>query len=133
MARDKISTLTIRGFQSIRHLEEFTLGDLNVLIGANGAGKSNFINYFRFLSELAEKRLQLWVQKRGGADRLLTFGLKETRQLFSSLRFGRMGMNLPLSQLMMVDLSLPAKNFYFITAMVDLESFRSLAIPGSTT
>lgn len=87
----KLDSLTIHGFQSIRQLDDFKLGDLNVLIGANGAGKSNFVNYFRMLGELVEQRLQVWVQKRGGADRLLTFGIKETQQLYSRLDFGNYG------------------------------------------
>lgn len=91
MTAHKLDTLTIHGFQSIRHLEAFPLHNLNVLIGANGAGKSNFINYFRLLSELVEQRLQLWVQKRGGADRLLSFGVKETTAFHSFLRFGDNG------------------------------------------
>lgn len=86
-----IDSLTIRGFQSIQELEDFELNDLNVLIGPNGAGKSNFVTYFRMLSELVEERLQVWVSKRGGADRLLTFGVKETEELYSFLLFGRNG------------------------------------------
>ncbi|MCI0710301.1 MAG: AAA family ATPase [Chloroflexi bacterium] len=89
--KNRLDRLTIRGFQSIRALEDFKLNDLNILIGANGAGKSNFVNYFRMLSELVEQRLQVWVNKRGGADRLLTFGIKETHQLFSFLWFGDNG------------------------------------------
>jgi len=85
----KIDRLTIRGFQSIRTLEDFPLGDLNILIGSNGAGKSNFIAFFRMLTELVEKRLQLWVNKRGGADRVLSFGVKETPQLSAELWFGQ--------------------------------------------
>ena len=38
-ALDKIS---IKGFKSIKELAGFELGNLNVLIGGNGAGKSNF-------------------------------------------------------------------------------------------
>ena len=86
--KNKVDKLTIQGFQSIRELKDFELYDLNILIGPNGAGKSNFINYFRMLSELVEKRLQVWVKKRGGADRLLTFGVKETDVLSSRLEFG---------------------------------------------
>ena len=44
-----IKKITIEGFKSIRKLEEFPLGALNVLIGANGAGKSNFVGFFRLL------------------------------------------------------------------------------------
>jgi predicted ATPase len=46
---DTIEKLTIEGFKSIRKLEDFQLGALNVLIGANGAGKTNFVSFFRFL------------------------------------------------------------------------------------
>jgi len=89
MPQHKLEQVTIHGFQSIRRLDDFKLNDINVLIGANGAGKSNFVNYFRMLSELVEKRLQIWVQKRGGADRLLTFGMKETTEIYSHLQFGQ--------------------------------------------
>ena len=89
MPQHKLEQVTIHGFQSIRRLDDFKLNDINVLIGANGAGKSNFVNYFRMLSELVEKRLQIWVQKRGGADRVLTFGVKETAEIYSHLQFGQ--------------------------------------------
>ena len=84
----KIGKLTIRGFESIRNLDSFCLNDINVFIGANGAGKSNFVSYFRMLGEMVEQRLQLWVSKQGGSDRILTYGIKETSQLFSYIEFG---------------------------------------------
>ena len=59
MSTYPITYLTIAGFQSIRHLERFELGKINVLIGANGVGKSNFVNYFRMLGEMVEQRLQV--------------------------------------------------------------------------
>lgn len=89
--RKKIDQLTIHGFQSIRNLERLRLGNLNVLIGANGAGKSNFVTYFRMLGALVEQRLQVWVQERGGSDRLLTYGIKETAQIDSFIKFGLNG------------------------------------------
>jgi predicted ATPase len=42
-----LDKLTIKGFKSIRVLEDFELTNLNVLIGGNGAGKSNFIDFFQ--------------------------------------------------------------------------------------
>ena len=47
-----LDKITIRGFKSIKTLENFELGDLNVLVGANGAGKSNFIELFRIISAM---------------------------------------------------------------------------------
>lgn len=87
----KIDTLTIRGFKSIRQLDDLRLTRLNVLIGANGVGKSNFVSYFRMLHELAEERLQVWVSKQGGADRVLSYGVKETSQLLTVIQFGNNG------------------------------------------
>lgn len=46
---EPIKKLTIEGFKSICKLEDFELRSLNVLIGANGAGKSNFVGFFRLL------------------------------------------------------------------------------------
>lgn len=83
----KIDTLTIRGFKSIRQLDDLRLTRLNVLIGANGVGKSNFVSYFRMLHELVEERLQVWVSKQGGADRVLSYGVKETPTMSTSIRF----------------------------------------------
>lgn len=60
-AQNPIDFLTIEGFRSIKKLDKLRLTNLNVLIGANGAGKSNFVAYFRMLSELVEGRLQVWV------------------------------------------------------------------------
>ncbi|TSD88432.1 AAA family ATPase [Mycobacterium sp. KBS0706] len=77
----KLKTVTIRGYKSIANLEEFELRSLNVLIGANGAGKSNFISTFRFLAALANGNLQTFVQQQGGPDALLFGGRKQTRQL----------------------------------------------------
>jgi predicted ATPase len=38
-----IEKLTIEGLKSIRKLENFELHPLNVLVGAKGAGKRNFL------------------------------------------------------------------------------------------
>lgn len=87
----RLKRLTIRGFKSIRALKGFKLRDLNVLIGANGAGKSNFISLFRMLAELVERRLQLFVQENDGPDGLLFGTRKRTEQIDVELYFGRNG------------------------------------------
>jgi hypothetical protein len=58
--KNRISKLSIAGFKSLRSLPDFELGNLNVLLGANGAGKSGFVSYFRMLGEMVEGRLQKW-------------------------------------------------------------------------
>lgn len=89
--KNPISMLSIDGFKSIRHLQDLRLGSLNVLLGANGAGKSSFVSYFRMLSEMVEGRLQKWTKQQGMADRIVSFGIKETDQIESFIRFGRNG------------------------------------------
>lgn len=93
----KIDRLTIKGFKSIRHLDNFELRNLNVLIGANGVGKSNFISYFQMLGELVNQRLQIWTSQQGSADRILSFGIKETTELESFIRFWLTGYEFKLS------------------------------------
>lgn len=87
----KVSSLSVEGFKSIRELKNFELNNLNVLIGANGAGKSNFINLFRLLNEIYEQRLQLYVQKQGGPDAILHFGRKTTESIKIHFEFARNG------------------------------------------
>ncbi|NPT33916.1 AAA family ATPase [Paraburkholderia xenovorans] len=83
-----VTKLTIAGFKSIRELRDFELRNLNVLIGANGAGKSNFIGFFKLLAEMYERRLQLFVQQQGGSDTLLHFSRKLTDKIEGELNFG---------------------------------------------
>jgi len=81
----------VRGFKSIRELENFELTKLNVLIGANGAGKSNFIGLFRLLAEMLGERLQSYVKSEDGPDALLYGGRKRTSQIEVELFFGKNG------------------------------------------
>lgn len=87
----RLGRLTIKGFKSIRSLENFRLRDLNILIGANGAGKSNFVSFFSFLHEMVEGRLTLTVNKGGGADAHLFLGPQITKKLSTELHFGLNG------------------------------------------
>lgn len=89
---ETIKKLTIEGYKSIRELRDFELRPLNVLIGANGAGKSNFVSFFRLLRELVEQRLQITVATvEGGADACLFMGPKITKQFAAKLSFGSNG------------------------------------------
>jgi predicted ATPase len=83
----QIDKITLRGFKSIKDLQDFPLRSLNILIGANGAGKSNFVSFFTFLREAIEGRLNLYVAKKGGADSHLFMGPKLTREICAHLYF----------------------------------------------
>jgi len=86
--RQPLKKLTLKGFKSIEALEDFELRKLNVLIGANGAGKSNFVDFFRMLRELADEAFQKFVNTQGGGDGLFFLGPKHTRQICAHLEFG---------------------------------------------
>ncbi|MFW7342756.1 AAA family ATPase [Pollutimonas sp. H1-120] len=89
--KTRIDTLTIKGFKSIRNLNTLNLGALNVLLGANGAGKSSFVSYFSMLNQMMEQRLQKWTTQQGSADRIVSFGIKETDKVESFITFGLNG------------------------------------------
>ncbi len=80
-----LKAVQISGFRSIERTE-FLLGRLNVLIGANGAGKSNLISFFKLLYEMRHGRLQNFVGN-WGADALLFCGGKITKRIEACLRF----------------------------------------------
>jgi predicted ATPase len=86
----QLSRIVLKGFKSIAecYLE---LSKINVLIGANGAGKSNFIGFFRMVQQLLEQNLQVFVSRQGSPDALLYFGRKTTEQLEFQLYFGNNG------------------------------------------
>jgi predicted ATPase len=67
------------------------MGRLNVLIGANGAGKSNIIGFFRLINRMLDEQLQTAVSHAGGPDALLHFGRKKTEELCAELYFGNNG------------------------------------------
>jgi predicted ATPase len=83
-----IRKITLKGYKSIRTLEEFAISGINVLIGANGCGKSNFVSFFYLLRELVEGRLEKAVNKAGGADTQLFLGPKVTERIEARLEFG---------------------------------------------
>jgi predicted ATPase len=85
--KGSLDKLTIRGFKSIKDLNEFKLGDLNVIIGANGAGKSNFVQIFRMLMAMTEKNFSKFILERGGADNFLFNGPKVTPSINMEFEF----------------------------------------------
>jgi len=90
-----LSKCIVTGFKSIEHAE-IELRALNVLIGANGAGKSNFVGVFELLRAVVAGRLQSYVLKQGGADALLRFGRAQTRALTIEFDFEPNGYELEL-------------------------------------
>lgn len=88
---DKLETITIKGFKSIQSLDGFELRDLNVIVGANGAGKSNFISFFQLLGACVDGTLDQFVTSQGGADDMLFNGPRVTRSMSFDLQFQTWG------------------------------------------
>lgn len=86
-----LDKLTIRGFKSIRTLENFKLNNLNVFIGGNGAGKSNLVEFFRLLRKVIDGNLYEYVRSGGGISDFLFNGRKVTSQMYFEARFGPRG------------------------------------------
>jgi predicted ATPase len=84
----KIGKITLKGFKSIESLDDFELDSLTVMIGANGAGKSNFVEFFRMLRAMADENLQNYVLDAGGSDGFLFLGPKRTKEISFHLKFG---------------------------------------------
>ena len=73
-----IRKISINGYKSIRELKEFELRDLNIIIGANGSGKSNLVQVFQLLMAMSGKGMQKFILENGGADNFLHNGPRNT-------------------------------------------------------
>lgn len=81
-----LSKVNIKGYKSIK-AQVVDLGPINVLIGGNGVGKSNFISIFTLLRHMYEQTLQSHVVKSGGVNSLLHFGVKVTQGMLCGIEF----------------------------------------------
>ena len=82
-----LDRITVQGFKSIRALEDFEIRPLNIMLGVNGAGKSNFLSLFRMLAEISDGRLQLFTKGEGGPDALMYGGRRRTVSIEVGLHF----------------------------------------------
>lgn len=84
----KLRQLDIKGFKSIGGGagQRIPLGDITVLLGANGSGKSNLISFFSMLNFMMSGALNQYVSKQG-VSRLLFYGPKQTESISFELRF----------------------------------------------
>ncbi|TCO09314.1 AAA family ATPase [Natronoflexus pectinivorans] len=86
-----IDYIEIKGFKSIKHLE-LELKPINVFIGSNGSGKSNFISFFKMVYAIFNRQLQRYVIEEK-TDNVLYFGRKTTEAMFGKLIFAKDEMN----------------------------------------
>lgn len=88
MPQQMLERVILKGYKSFQSLD-LSLEPVNVLIGANGSGKSNFISLFTFLHRIMEESLQVHVAQSGGVDQILYYGRKTTDQIDIMLWFRR--------------------------------------------
>ena len=80
MRRQRLKSVVVEGFTSIRSAA-LSLNDVNVLVGANGAGKSNLIRALGLLGRIVDGELGLYVGLSGGASALLNADLANPRRI----------------------------------------------------
>jgi predicted ATPase len=80
MRHQRLRSVVVEGFTSIRSAE-LALNDVNVLVGANGAGKSNFIRALGMLGRIVDGDLGFYVGQSGGANALLNIDAAASRRL----------------------------------------------------
>jgi predicted ATPase len=81
-----IHRIEIENFKSIKKAS-VRLSQINILIGANGAGKSNFIQFFKLMNEIFEQRLNEYVARNGKSEAFLHFGSKVSERIFGFVEF----------------------------------------------
>lgn len=91
MRRDnhKLARITLKGFKSIAYDRPITLdiGSTNILLGANGAGKSNIISFFKMIGYMMNESLQQFIAQSGTNQKFLYYGSKKTPTLSAEIRF----------------------------------------------
>jgi predicted ATPase len=78
--------IEISGYKSIKN-ERIDLLPINLLIGANGSGKSNFISFFDFLNRLYNRNLNEYIALTGGENKILHKGQKVTDTISFKVEF----------------------------------------------
>ena len=85
MRDNQLKAIHVKGYKSIKN-QNILISDMNVLIGQNGTGKTNFISLFRFLRQIIEGRLKSFSLKMG-AESLLYYGSKVTDEIVITIDF----------------------------------------------
>ncbi|OPC25361.1 hypothetical protein BAX95_00160 [Elizabethkingia meningoseptica] len=78
-----IDYIKIEGFKSIKKMD-LELKPINLLIGSNGSGKSNFISFFKLINAIFNTNLQTYITEEK-ADNILYFGRKITEKMYGKI------------------------------------------------
>lgn len=83
---DQLSRIKIVNYKSIKQCD-LKLNRLNVLIGSNGSGKSNFISFFVMLQNILNANLSVYVGQ-SGINALFYNGMKVSNEISAEVYFG---------------------------------------------
>jgi len=70
----KFNQINIAGYRRLFEIKDLQMRPLTVMIGANGAGKTSFLEIFSLLSASADGRLKDRISQLGGFSSLVTIG-----------------------------------------------------------
>ena len=84
---ERIESIHVKGFRSLADVKLDSIPNPMVLLGTNGAGKSNVLRFFEMLKEMAHLRLGEFTLRQGGADDQLFGGARSTQQIEATVFF----------------------------------------------
>ena len=85
-SNNQITSVSVEGFRSLRSVKDLKLPPLSVLIGSNGAGKSNLIRFFEMISwMLRAQRLQEFIVTHGGGNDQFFMGARQTPRISATI------------------------------------------------
>ena len=80
-----IELIKIKNYKSIRELI-LPMRRINILIGSNGAGKSNLISFFKMIQEIYNQRFGAFTMSQG-IDNILYFGRNSSESCYGLIDF----------------------------------------------
>lgn len=102
----QITNISINGFRRLRKID-LPMKNLTVLIGANGSGKTSFLDVFSILSASARGDLQNTLQLKGGLNNILTRGMAKELEI-------SVEMNISYQSPLYYDLTLSPQGFSYV-------------------
>jgi predicted ATPase len=84
----KLKSIRLEGYKSINQDgQTIDFGDVTILLGANGVGKSNIVSFFKMLNYLTTGALQNYIASGGFAEAFLYYGSKQTNRIRACIQF----------------------------------------------
>ena len=81
-----INKIELRNFKNFKNLK-INFNDLNVLVGANASGKSNFIQSIKFIRDIYNLGIEDAISLQGEIELLRNIKIAETENIFINIEF----------------------------------------------